>query len=438
MGFDRRFTAIALGWALLLAAGVAALVAGWERGGGAATLVVAALAAAGGLAGLLRHAARTNRALADLVEALRRGDASTRMPRAGGSSFAALADALNGAMRDLDRARSRDAGEIRFLEGLIDDMPVALLVIEGGRIHLANRAARTLFGTAAAGDIDRLAPIDAPFAAILAGEPGGGEPIPLDLPAGTQRAIVRAADLTRAGVPVRAVLVEPIQHALDRAETGAQTAMVRVLTHEILNSLTPIVSLAGTAAVLLGEDPVELADARLAVGTLARRAESTRRFIDNYREVARPLVARRRRFAARPFADELARLFAVEWVEHRLDCEIERDLTIDADPDLLAQALINLLRNAGQASDMPGRRHVRLRIAEAEGGIAIEVEDDGPGIAEALRGDVLLPFFTTKAEGSGIGLHLARQVAVAHGGRIEIASGAAGGALIRLAGLTAR
>ncbi|PCD04799.1 hypothetical protein COC42_08405 [Sphingomonas spermidinifaciens] len=157
--------------------------------------------------------------------------------------------------------------------------------------------------------------------------------------------------------------------------------------------------------------------------------------MDSYREVARPFVARRRRFAARAFADELARLFAVEWVEHRLECAIDGALTIDADPDLLAQALLNLLRNAAQASDMPGRRRVWLRMTTTTEGLLIEVEDDGPGIAEALRQDVLLPFFTTKPDGSGIGLHLVRQVAIAHDGRVEVATGAAGGALIRLASL---
>ncbi|WP_315760641.1 sensor histidine kinase [Sphingomonas sp. Y38-1Y] len=434
MGFDRRFTAVALGWVVLLGLGLSALAAAIALGGGGATLIVAGAAALGGMTGLLHHVTRTNRALVQFVEALRLGDNSARMARGGGESFAALADALNAAMRDLDRARTRDAAEIRFLEALLDDMPIALLLIEAGSVRLANKAARGLFGGEAEGDAGRLAAPGEPFHAILTGARAGGEPIPLTLPGGTQRAIVRGADLARLGMPVRAVLVEPIQQALDRAEAGAQTAMVRVLTHEILNSLTPIVSLAGTAAVLLGEDPIELDEARLAVETLARRAESTRRFIDSYREMARPVAARRRRFAAEPFAAELARLFTIEWLEHKLDWRVEPGLTIDADPDLLAQALLNLLRNAAQASDARERRRVSLRLYAGAGGAVIEVGDNGPGIPEALRGDVLLPFFTTKAEGSGIGLHLVRQIAIAHGGRLEIATGAEGGALIRLQG----
>jgi two-component system, NtrC family, nitrogen regulation sensor histidine kinase NtrY len=435
MGFDRRFTVMALGWTSLLALGIAALATAILRSAGPATLIVAGAAAVGGMTGLLHHVTRTNRSLAQFVEALRLGDGSARMARGGGESFAMLADALNAAMRDLDRARTRDAAEIRFLEALLDDMPIALLLVGGGSVRLANKGARRLFGGEAEGAADRLAAVGARFHAILAGDAADGEPIPLALPGGVQRAIVRSAELNRLGTPARAVLVEPIQQALDRAEAEAQTAMVRVLTHEILNSLTPIVSLAGTAAVLLGEDPIELDEARLAVETLARRAESTRRFIDSYRAMARPVAARRRRFAAAPFFAELARLFAIEWLEHRLEWRVDPATTIDADPDLLAQALLNLLRNAAQASDTKGRRRVWLRLLADTDDTAIEVEDDGPGIPEALRDDVLLPFFTTKPEGSGIGLHLVRQVAIAHGARVELATGAVGGALVRLRGL---
>jgi signal transduction histidine kinase len=226
------------------------------------------------------------------------------------------------------------------------------------------------------------------------------------------------------------IAVQPVQAAIDAVEMSAQTDLVRVLTHEILNSLTPVTSLAGTAVELLGQEEPDVAEARLAVATLARRAEGLRRFIDSYRAVARPPEPRRRRFEAPPFAAELARLFAAEWVDHRLEVTVEPGLVLDADPDLLAQALINLLRNAAQASAPPaGHGRVRLRITA---GIIIEVDDDGPGVPDAVRGDIFLPFFTTRATGTGVGLNLVRQIVVAHGWRIELDSGELGGALFRI------
>ncbi len=433
MGFDRRFAAVAAGWTLLLAVAIAGAVLALTRGGGASTLVVALAAVAGSFLGLLAHVQRANLALARFVDSVRLGDASARMPGGGGSSFATLAGALNEAVRDLQRERTRDIGELRFLEALLDDVPIALLLVEGRQVRLGNTAARGLFGRESEGDLARFAAFGAPLAAILAGEAADGV-VPLTLPGGTQRALVRHATIARLGATTGAVMVEPIQQALDAAEVSAQGAMVRVLTHEILNSLTPIVSLAGTAAVLLGEDPIELDEARVAVLTLARRAEATRRFIDSYREMARPLEPRRRPFAAAEMAQEMARLFAVDWLDHRLATEVDDGLVLDADPDLLAQALLNLLRNAAQASDRDGRRHVALRMLRQGEEAVIEVEDDGRGIPAPVAHDIFLPFFTTKEGGTGIGLHLVRQVVVAHGGQVEAGAGTMGGALFRLRG----
>jgi signal transduction histidine kinase len=227
--------------------------------------------------------------------------------------------------------------------------------------------------------------------------------------------------------------VEPVQGALDAVELGTQTDLIRVLSHEILNSLTPVTSLAGTTAVLLGEEEPDLAEARLAVLTLARRAEGMRRFIDSYRLVARLPEPRPRQFAAAPFARELERLFRVEWLEHRLDVSIDPGLTLTADPDLLAQLLINLLRNAAQATASGAGPLVRLAMREgASDGQVISVEDNGPGVPLDARRDVFLPFFTTRKQGTGVGLNVARQIAVAHGWRIEVGESDLGGAALRL------
>lgn len=434
MGSERGYALALAAWVAALAGATVALAASWPREGLGATRLVLAAVALAALAGLLGHVRRTNLVLARFAEALRHGDYQARFDGRGGAGFRELADALGAAARDFRHERARDREELRYWEALVDDLPVALLTAdERLGVRAANKAARRLFDRHDGTRPPVFATYGEAFARHL--EPGGGasrELVDLRLDGGTQRAVVRSATLTRLGTPVRVVAVEPVQAALDAAEVGTQTDLVRVLTHEILNSLTPVVSLAGTAAVLLGEEEPDLAEARLAVTTLARRAEGTRRFIDSYRSLARLPEPRRRRFAAAPFAAELARLFGVEWIEHRLEVAVDDGLVLDADPDLLAQVLVNLLRNAAQATEArPGR--VRLGMAEVAGGAAIEVEDDGAGIPAAARGDVFLPFFTTRPAGTGIGLNLARQVAVAHGWRIEAGESARlGGAAVRL------
>lgn len=436
MGFSGRFTLVLVAWVAGLCAGLLTLIWSVEQPNLGATRLVILGAVLGAIWGLIRHVERTNVTVARFVEALRFGDVATRFGKRGGAGFDELGRALDGAMRDLQAQRERGAAELRFLEALVDDMPVALLAVDAEHgVRALNKVARRLFERHDGVRPDDFTVYGDAFARRLADAGRSAqEVLPLQLSNGPQRAVVRVAVLERLGLPVRIVTVEPVGGMLDAVEVGAQTDLVRVLTHEILNSLTPVTSLAGTAAVLLGEEEPDIAGARLAVTTLARRAEGLRRFIDSYRAVARPPEPRRRRFEAEPFAAELARLFGVEWLEHQLSVDVEPGLVLDADPDLLAQALINLLRNAAQASAPPGGSgRVRLAIcASPDGGAVVEVEDDGPGVPDAMRGDIFLPFFTTRPTGTGVGLNLVRQIAVAHGWRIEVASGDMGGALFRI------
>ncbi|MFD1787029.1 sensor histidine kinase [Sphingomonas floccifaciens] len=435
MAFDRRFAGVLAGLVVALLATLVALAWAVGRGDLHAVTLLIALAAVGAFVGLVRHVERTNRLIAHFVEGLRHGDVAMRFDTRSGGSFGLLAEAMNDALRDLGAERGRVADELRFLEAMIDDLPVALLTVDARRsVTLANKAARRLFDRHDGADVTAFGVYGDALLDCLSRSGAVAQAIvPLQLAGGTQRAIVRAGLVARLGHPVRVVAVEPVQGALDAVEMGTQVDLVRVLSHEILNSLTPVTSLAGTTAVLLGEETPDLEEARLAVMTLARRAEGMRRFIDSYRTLARLPEPRGREFAAGPFVAELERLFRVEWLDHRLDVVADPGLTLASDPDLLAQLLINLLRNAAQASGERPAPHVRLSIRNdpADGPVAA-VEDNGPGVPIAVRRDVFLPFFTTRASGTGIGLNIARQIAVAHGWRIEIGDSELGGAAVRV------
>jgi signal transduction histidine kinase len=237
------------------------------------------------------------------------------------------------------------------------------------------------------------------------------------------------------------VAVQPIQGELNAVEIAAQSDLVRVLTHEIMNSMTPVTSLARTAADLMkevddGAHP-DIADARAAVETLARRADGVMHFVESYRQISRTPVVRRRVFEVAPWARELKSLFRASdsCAGVALSCSVTPEtLTIDVDPDLMSQVLINLLRNAAEAAaghaEAPA---VSLSFSLIPGGrVQIEVADNGPGVPEDLRQDVFLPFFTTKAKGTGVGLSLARQVVLAHRGSIGLGQGDGGGALFRI------
>lgn len=438
MGFDRRFTLGLSVWILLLVATlVAAGAALLEPDLGAARLVACAFVIAA-FAGLWRHVTRTNRTVARFLEALRFGDTAMLFDGAGGAGFSELGRSLNEAMARFRAEQARLAGELRYLDALVDDMPVAVLTVDAdGQVALANKAARRLFKAHSGTRPEDFVAYGATLARRLAGGGAGEEVLILNLDGRSQRVLVSAATLVRLGQQSRALSLQPIQGTLDAVEMAAQTDLVRVLTHEILNSLTPVTSLAATAADLLAESDLDgdprIDDARVAVSTLARRAKGLGNFIEAYRAVARTPEIRRQVFAAKPWAEEIARLFAAKAPAVPLALAIESaGLALDADPDLLAQVLINLLHNAAQALDGQPDPRLALRLRAAAGSTVIEVQDNGPGVPDALKGDVFLPFFTTRATGTGVGLNLARQIVVAHGGAIDVLDAPGGGALFRM------
>jgi two-component system, NtrC family, nitrogen regulation sensor histidine kinase NtrY len=444
MRFKRRFL-VGLAWrvgAVLVM--MATVVAAFRTEGlGVVRLVALALLAAA-IHGLWRHVQRTNLELARFVDAVRFGDLSQSFGHGSeGSGFGEVGAALEQGIRRLRDERHRLTDASRFYEAVLDDAPIILLTIDGeGRVELANKTARRMLTRHEGIRAQDYAEYGEAFARCLTDIPvGRSRIVPLVIDSDSQAAMISAAQVHRLGGKVRVIAVQPIQGELNAVELAAQSDLVRVLTHEIMNSITPVTSLAHSAAALMKEadcagDPL-VADARAAVETLARRADGVMHFVESYRQISRTPEVRRVQFEAAPWAREIAAIFraseAAKGVAFDLSVDPET-LTIDADPDLLSQVLINLLKNAGEAarahSDAPA---VWLRFHRTRSGRArIEVEDNGAGVPEQLRQDVFLPFFTTKATGTGVGLSLARQIMLAHRGSIALDCGSGGGALFRL------
>lgn len=438
MGFDRQFD-LGLLWrlALVLLLGGLAFTA-FVAGPGAATQVLAILLLAGAVASLWNHLRRTNMAVARFIEAIRFDDFSQRFTLGRGPGFEALGKAFDDAIIVLGAKRSQAGEEVRFLSAVVDDAPVALLTIdEEDRVTLLNKAARRQFVDHPGVRIDDFILYGAEFVAALSQPPSGRRLTQLVRDGVAQRVIVETARIERLGSNIRIVSVLPVQNVLGAAEMAAQSGLVRVLTHEIMNSLTPVTSLVRSAADLLGSvehDPEALAEARQAVEIAARRAEGMHRFVENYRSFARLPEIRRRRFAAQEWTNEIARLCEADPVISGIPLvvSVPVGLSLDADPDLMAQVCLNLLRNAATAA-RGATETPQIGIALqslAQNGVRIEVFDNGPGIDPDRREDIFLPFYTTRANGNGIGLSFARQVIIAHGGSITAAASALGGASI--------
>jgi nitrogen fixation/metabolism regulation signal transduction histidine kinase len=444
MGFRSRFAfGLATRTGLLLLAAFAFIQTLYMPGLGAAR-IVALLLCVGAGAHLWRYIQRTNRELARFIDAVRFGDLGQGFAhRWAGSGFAELGEALDQGIRRLRDERHNLSDANRFYEAVLDDAPIALLIVEGdGKVELANKAARRLFVRHTGVRVDDFKDYGDAFSkALSGGAVGRPRLVPLMTEGVPQTAMVSAAVVHRLGGLVRVVAVQPIQSELNAIEVAAQSDLIRVLTHEIMNSMTPVTSLAHTAAQLMGEvdasgDPA-IRDARAAVDTLARRADGVMHFVESYRQISRAPEVRRRLFEVLPWAREIDSLFEASDVgrDVPLDVVVQPDtLRLDADPDLLCQVLINLLRNGADAArastDKP---HLTLSFAEtATGRVQIEVADNGAGVPENLKQDIFLPFFTTKQKGTGVGLSLARQVVLAHRGSISVDDAPGGGAVFRM------
>jgi signal transduction histidine kinase len=218
------------------------------------------------------------------------------------------------------------------------------------------------------------------------------------------------------------------------------------MAHEVMNSLAPLSSLSATAneavrGVLAGlakDDPniQPLSDAAQALEAVARRSEGLLRFVQNHRRLTHRFTAKLERLSVRRVFVRLHSLLATdmatESVDFRMTVEPET-LEITADADLLDQALINLLRNAFEAVRGRDRASIVLSAyCEASGRAVVSVADNGLGIEPALREKVFAPFYTTKRQGSGIGLTLVRHIAAVHGATVLLSETPGGGATFSL------
>ena len=440
MDFRRKFE-FGLAWRTIVIVGAIALVGlAISTPGIRAGLIVAIIVALVALASLWNFIRRTNFVVSRFIESVRFEDYSQRFSDPSGGGFDVLGETLDQALKTLQARHTVESAEARYLAAIVDDSPSALLTVDAeGRIELLNKAARQLFGRHSLHRVGDLKALGPELAAAV------------DLPAGTrkitrlvldgvpQKAIFASAQVARLDDPVTVLSILPVQSELGALEVAAQADLVRVLTHEIMNSLTPVTSLARTGADLVAsaaKGHKELADAKAATETVARRAEGILRFVESYREFAQAPDVHRRQFKAKQWGEEILQLAMANACEREIEGRLEvesKTFSLNADPELLAQVLLNLLRNAIRATASIDEPVVTLMFArEANGRSRIEVRDNGPGIPEDRREDIFLPFYTTHKGGSGVGLSFARQVALAHGGSICALDAPEGGANIRI------
>jgi len=309
------------------------------------------------------------------------------------------------------------------LDAALEHAPLALwrLVADAPPLAL-NAAARRLIAPGRATE-------PAALLALLDAAPGR-RVVTLPTEHGQERAVLAVSALTVQGQAWRLAALAPIESELETETLAAWRQLVQVLTHEIMNSLTPIASLAASAPALLAAG--ERDELTAALATLARRAAHLQAFVERYRSVSQPPAPTLTDVALAPLLQAVQQLVAPAWAAAGGTVEIAvepESLALRTDATHLEQVLINLAQNALQACAGRPAPALRIEAALSRGArLRLRVSDNGPGVAPGLEGRIFTPFFTTREGGSGVGLAVVRQLVHGLGGTVRHARRAGGGA----------
>lgn len=402
---------------------------------------------------LIHYVQKTNRDIARFFDSIKYSDfTQSFQPSIKGSSFEDLNRALSDVIEQFRKTRSEKEEHYRYLQIVIQHVGIGLMVFTAnGKVELINAAAKRLLKVNTVDNISDLAGMSKSLVRTLQ-QIAGGENILVKFVNDNElfQLSIYATEFKMRDNQYKLISLTNIQNELEEREMEAWQNLIRVLTHEIMNSVTPLISLSSTASSLLdgamrtedegkpeaggrrpekmGSDSEFLGDVKGALDTISRRSRGLLHFVDDYRNLTRIPTPNFQTFKIDDLFGRITKLFNDRFQVRNIEFTTNANppgLELTADPDLIEQVIINLVMNSIGALTETSRPRIRLSAkTDSRGGILIQVADNGQGIPEELQEKIFIPFFTTRKEGSGIGLSLSRQIMRAHKGNIAVSSSA--------------
>lgn len=345
---------------------------------------------------------------------------------------------LNEVIARARNSRGEKDSESLFFRNIISHVAIGLIVFrDDGKIEIFNSAARKLLKVNRPTNVQDLTDVSPELVNVfLKLKTGGRELVRLKLNEDLIQLSVYAIELTLKNENVKLISIQNIQSELEEKEMEAWQNLVRVLTHEIMNSVTPISSLAGIIEQELkshaeedGCPPLtkeQFQDIHLSLQTISKRSEGLTHFVKEFRNLTNIPQPKPTTIPVSTLLEEIAVLHKTELHQHNIQLQISvypEDLTISADKSMIDQVLINLVKNAIQAFEDQPDKKIELRGSVSDKSRPqITVKDNGTGIDPEALEKIFIPFFTTKKNGSGIGLSLSRQIMRKHHGTLSVKS----------------
>ncbi len=402
---------------------------------------------------LISYAERTNHMFVKFLNAIRYDDFSQTYTTKGlGRSFDNLNREFNKVILKFQEIRAEKEANYHYLRTIVQHIAIGLLVFdEKGQVQLINQTAKQLLDVNRLNHINQFREEHQELVQYFSQtESEKRELIKFRNDDRILHLAVRKTSVKLRGEVFHIVSIQDIQSELEDKEMEAWQNLIRVLTHEIINSVTPIASLSSTVnedltyhleQVHKSEKEIEgkkhlllpahtfqesVEEVHYAIKTIQKRSEGLIRFVRDFRSLTKVPMPQLHTLTLKHLVEDIVFLqreeFKKNQVHFHLDIQPE-DLTLIADVQLLEQVLINLLKNAVQALDQEPEKHIHFRAFKDRAGKTIlQIQDNGCGISEEAMKNIFVPFFTTKKSGSGIGLSFSRQVMRLHGGTINLES----------------
>ncbi len=429
---------------VLIVIGILVAIWGWVVAQWLITPLVAGLLALLLTVELVWYVERTQRELTGFLNSVAHQDYSVPMPQQKkGRAFDELEQAYRVLTAEFRRLNLQKAANHQYLEAVVEHVGVALISLDDtGNLVMMNGRARLLFGEQLL-SVKSFSRFDARLPELL-GHIGDGDRDLLRVQRGddTLQLVIYCTSLTLLEQRHRLVSFQNIRDELEKREIESWQKLIRVLTHEIMNSVTPIISLSkliqesladgagtGNSLTLSGEERNDLSRSAIAVHS---RSSGLLEFVKAYRKFATVPVPAFADIEVLPLLERVRTLMAdSRAVQMEIHCTGR--LMLHADPRQIEQVLINLARNAIEAlADVPGARIALRSSLSEQGRVLIQVIDNGPGIDPVHLDNIFVPFFTTKRGGTGVGLSISRQLVQANRGFISVKPGEPGGCVFTL------